>query len=32
MKWNAKLIRYKKEERIAVFFEKDAQLNELIKK
>jgi len=32
MKWNAKSIRYKKEDRIVVFFEKDAQLNDLIKK
>lgn len=32
MKWNAKSIRYKKEARIVVFFEKDAQLNDLIKK
>jgi len=32
MKWNAKSIRYKKEDRIVVFFEKDAQSNDLIKK
>jgi integrase/recombinase XerD len=32
MKWNAKSIRYKKEDRIVVFFEKDAQLNDWIKK